>query len=312
MTRISLIALALSITACTASDEESMESMNSATTPVETTTDPMTTAEPGNLVDVATEAGDFNTLLAAVEAAGLTETLEDGGPFTVIAPTDAAFDGLPEGTVEALLEDIPALTDILLYHVVDGAVGSDVVVGESLVTTLNGIDFKVTVDGDVYLNDAMVTVTDIEASNGIIHVVDTVLIPPGSITDIAVSDPDNFSTLVAALTAADLATTLAGEGEFTVFAPTNAAFDALPAGVLDGLLADVPALTDILLYHVSGSKLPAADVLSQSTIMTLQGSSVEVSETDGQFSIDGAGFVITDIPAANGVIHVIDSVLIPN
>ncbi|MCO4747371.1 MAG: fasciclin domain-containing protein [Proteobacteria bacterium] len=290
--------LVLSLSACTEDAE--------VTDPV---VDPMEEG-PGSLIDVAEDAGDFTTLLAAVDAAGLTGTLSDEGPFTVLAPTDNAFSALPDGTVEALLADVPALTDILLYHVVNGEVPASAVVDASLVTTLNGVDFKVSVDGDVYINDAMVTVTDIEADNGIIHVIDTVLLPPPTITDIAVAD-DQFSTLVAALTAADLADTLAGEGPYTVFAPTNAAFDALPDGTVSGLLNDIPALTNILLYHVVASKEAAADVVSSNELTTAQGSGAMVSSDSAGVYIAGAKISITDIPARNGVIHVIDSVMIP-
>jgi transforming growth factor-beta-induced protein len=135
-----------------------------------------------DIVDTAIAAGDFTTLVAAVQAAGLEETLRGAGPFTVFAPTDDAFAALPEGTVEALLGDIPALTDILLYHVVAGAVPADTVVGLSTATTVQGSDVTIeVVEGNVILNgEVMVIATDIEASNGIIHVIDAVLLPPAA------------------------------------------------------------------------------------------------------------------------------------
>jgi uncharacterized surface protein with fasciclin (FAS1) repeats len=265
---------------------------------------------PGSLIDVAAEAGDFGTLLAAVDAAGLTPTLDEGGPFTIVAPTDAAFEALPEGMVEDLLADIPLLTDILLYHVVDGSVPSEDVVQASLVPTVLGPDFKVSVDGDVFINDAQVVMTDIEADNGIIHVLDAVLIPPASITGIAVADPQ-FSTLVTALTVADLADTLDGPGPFTVFAPTNAAFENLPPGALDALLDDIPVLTDVLLYHVTDSRFPASDVVNSSSFPTLQGTDAQIEVGEEGVIVAGVNVIVTDIPAANGVIHVIDGVMIP-
>jgi uncharacterized surface protein with fasciclin (FAS1) repeats len=134
--------------------------------------------ELGDIVDIAVEAGSFNTLVAAVQAADLVDTLKGEGPFTVFAPTDEAFAALPEGTVEALLEDIPALTDILLYHVVAGEVPASAVVGLESATTVGGGELAVTIEGDtVMIGDATVIATDIEASNGIIHVIDTVLLP---------------------------------------------------------------------------------------------------------------------------------------
>ena len=135
--------------------------------------------KPNTIVDVAAGNPDFSTLVAAVKAAGLVETLSGEGPFTVFAPTNEAFAKLPEGKVDSLLADIPTLKKILTYHVVAGKVMAADVVGLNNATTVQGDDVKIAVvDGKVQLNDsATVTATDIEASNGVIHVIDTVLIP---------------------------------------------------------------------------------------------------------------------------------------
>ena len=135
--------------------------------------------KPNTIVDVAAGNPDFSTLVAAVKAAGLVETLSGEGPFTVFAPTNEAFAKLPEGKVDSLLADIPTLKKILTYHVVAGKVMAADVVGLNSATTVQGDDVKIAVvDGKVKLNDsAMVTATDLEASNGVIHVIDTVLIP---------------------------------------------------------------------------------------------------------------------------------------
>ena len=490
-----------------------------------------------DIVDIAVADGRFTTLVAAVQAADLVDTLKSEGPFTVFAPTDDAFAALPEGTVESLLNDIPALTDVLLYHVVAGAVKAETVVGLESVTTVQGSDIKITVTDDgVFLNDTVkVIITDIEASNGVIHVIDAVLLPPpsgmeaemmeqemvdirvahfspdtpavdvfvngeaaieglefptitdwiqlpagsyniavapagagidaaaigpadfdlpageyitvaaigsleagtlapqvlveeysdidegsarvsvfhsiedapavdilangapiitnlaypgttgsndgffvldvpagtydlqvvpagatepvvldlpgttldantnyfvaavgtlaepgvalsatsmdmmmgdemmagNSIVDIAVAD-GRFTTLVTAVQAAGLAETLAGEGPFTVFAPTDDAFAALPEGTVESLLADIPALTDILLYHVVSGEVLAADVVGLEAATTLQGADIKITVTDeGVFLNDTVKVIITDIQASNGVIHVIDGVLLP-
>jgi uncharacterized surface protein with fasciclin (FAS1) repeats len=137
--------------------------------------------ETEDIVDIAVDDDRFETLVTALEAAGLDETLRGDGPFTVFAPTDDAFADLPAGTVEALLEDIPALTDILLYHVVSGEVMAAEVVSLDSVTTVQGQDVSIQVeDGNVYVSDALVIDTDIEASNGVIHVIDAVLTPTSS------------------------------------------------------------------------------------------------------------------------------------
>lgn len=280
-----------------------------------------------DIVDIAVADGRFETLVAAVTAAELVDTLKSEGPFTVFAPTDDAFAALPEGTVAALLEDIPALTDILLYHVVPGKVMAADVVGLEAATTAQGSDIAISLDGDnVKINDATVIITDIEASNGVIHVIDAVILPPADeadadmtmdseaatpdIVDIAVAD-GRFETLVAAVTAAELVDTLKSEGPFTVFAPTDDAFAALPEGTVAALLEDIPALTDILLYHVVPGKVMAADVVSLEAATTAQGSDIAISLDGDNVKINEATVIITDIEASNGVIHVIDAVILP-
>jgi uncharacterized surface protein with fasciclin (FAS1) repeats len=284
-------------------------------------------AELGTIVDIAVGAGDFNTLVAAVTAAGLAETLQGEGPFTVFAPTDAAFAALPEGTVEALLEDpAGALTDILLYHVVAGKVMSGDLSDGMTAETVQGAPITVGIaDGVVTINEATVVVADIEASNGVIHVIDAVILPPaeeeaaaeeapaelGTIVDIAVGAGD-FNTLVAAVTAAGLVETLQGEGPFTVFAPTDAAFAALPEGTVEALLEDpAGALTDILLYHVVAGKVMSGDLSDGMTAETVQGAPITVGIVDGVVTINEATVVAADIEASNGVIHVIDAVILP-
>lgn len=136
--------------------------------------------DPGTIVDVAVE-NEFQTLVAAVQAAGLVETLQGAGPFTVFAPTDEAFAKLPDGTVESLLlpENKDQLVAILTYHVVPGEVRSDQVVNLSKAATVQGAEIAITVEGgSVKINDATVILADVDASNGVIHVIDTVLLPP--------------------------------------------------------------------------------------------------------------------------------------
>ena len=289
--------------------------------------EPTATPEPEllDIVDTAVADGRFTTLVAAVQAAELVDTLKGEGPFTVFAPTDDAFAALPEGTLDSLLlpENKQALTDILLYHVVAGKVMAADVVGLSSATTVLGQDLAINVDmGNVYLNESVqVIITDIETSNGVIHVIDAVLLPPtdetaseaNTIVDVAVTD-GRFTTLVAAVQAAELVETLSGEGPFTVFAPTDDAFAALPAGTLDSLLLpeNKQALTDILLYHVVAGKVMAADVVGLTSAPTVLGADITIAVRDGNvFLNDTVQVIITDIETSNGVIHVIDAVLLP-
>ena len=264
-----------------------------------------------DIVDTAIDAGTFGTLVTAVQTAGLEAALRADGPLTVLAPTDDAFAALGEDTIAALLADPDGLAEILLYHVIDGAAPASVVSSLPSATTLNGQDILITVDGGVLINGvAMVVTPDILASNGIIHVLDTVLLPPTmDIVDTAI-DAGTFGTLVTAVQAAGLESALRAEGPLTVLAPTDAAFDALGAETISALLADPDTLADILLYHVIDGAVPASVVSTLSSATTLNGDDIYIS--DGSIYINGVAMVVTtDIQATNGIIHVLDTVLIP-
>ncbi|MGL4611657.1 MAG: fasciclin domain-containing protein [Trueperaceae bacterium] len=291
---------------------------------------------PETIADVAVATDDLSILVEALTQANLVETLEGEGPFTVFAPTNAAFEALLEElqvTKEALLarED---LADILTYHVVSGqALKADAVIASApgSVATVQGDNLSYAVEGEsVVLTDARgrkatVTSTDIEASNGVIHLMDNVVLPAeevveptNTIVDVALANPD-FSILVEALTAANLVDALKAEGPFTVFAPTNAAFEATLTALeitKEELLARED-LADILTYHVVSGKILSTDVTEPGTVATLH--TGELS-----YSLDDMGMVVltggqdttamvtqADIAADNGVIHAIDSVLLP-
>ncbi len=269
-------------------------------------------AEQKTIVETAVAAGDFGTLVAAVKAAGLAETLSGKGPFTVFAPTDAAFAKLPAGTVEALLANPEKLKSILLFHVVSGSVMAKDVTGLKSAPTILGQDLTVDASDGVKINGATVTAADIVCSNGVIHVIDTVLLPKNVVEIVAGND--DFSTLVAAITAAGLAETLSGDGPFTIFAPTNEAFAKLPAGTVEDLLKpeNKAKLAAILTYHVVPGKVMAADVAGLSKATTVQGGDVSIKSKRDTVTINGAKVTATDIVGSNGVIHVIDTVILPS
>jgi len=269
------------------------------------------TAEQSSIVQTAVKAGTFKTLVAAVEAAGLVEALEGKGPFTVFAPSDEAFAKLPEGTVDALLKNKDKLSSILLYHVVPGKVMAKDAMKVTSAKTLFGQDLPIEAGEGVTVGGAKVVKTDIECSNGVIHVIDTVMMPK-DIVGIAAGSAD-FSTLVAAVKAAGLVETLQGDGPFTVFAPTNAAFAKIPAATLADLLKpeNKAKLQAILTYHVVSGKVLAKDVVGLKTAKTVQGSDIDIKVKDGAVMVDGANVTATDIVALNGVIHVIDTVIMP-
>ncbi|MBX3426767.1 MAG: fasciclin domain-containing protein [Pirellulales bacterium] len=293
-----------------------------------TTAHHVATAAPATaptIVGAAAASKDFSTLVAAVKAAGLVETLSGDGPFTVFAPTDAAFGKLPKGTVAELLkpENRGKLTDILKYHVVAGNVPASEAVKLSAAKTVLGksLPLKV-VDGGLTVGGAKVVKADLACSNGVIHVIDSVLLPP---TDEAAAEPaakdivdtaigaEGFSTLVAAVKAAGLVDTLKGEGPFTVFAPTDAAFAKLPKETLAGLLKPEAKadLTKILTYHVVSGKVMAADVVKLKSAKTAAGGELAIAVGEEGVKVNDAKVIKTDIECANGVIHVIDAVLLP-
>jgi uncharacterized surface protein with fasciclin (FAS1) repeats len=271
-----------------------------------------------SVVDIIVNSADHDTLEAAVIAAELADDLSGPGPFTVFAPTDAAFAALPSGTIETLLTDpTGTLAQILLYHVVSGEALSATLSDGQTITTLLGEDITVTIGmNGVMINNATVVVADITATNGVVHVIDAVLLPPApqpttTVVDVIVNS-DVHNTLEAAVVAAGLVETLSGTGPFTVFAPTDNAFAALPAGTVETLLADpTGTLTQILLYHVVGAQALSTDLTNGQTVVTLQGQAVTVTiNAEGVF-INNAQVTVADIVTDNGVIHVIDAVLLP-
>ena len=350
-------------------------------------------SDKADLVDTAIAAGEFNTLVELVQAAGLEETLRGEGPFTVFAPTDEAFAAVPAETLDALANDPAALESVLLYHVVPGRLIRALISDGKEVTTAQGESVLFSfVDGVKKVNDATIIGRDVQASNGVIHVIDSVLLPPSmggataaaeeaagesaeatetmtdtvaaeateAMTDTVSADATeamtdtvaaeatetmtetvtteeaaadagseeamadmadivdtavaagSFNTLVAAVQAAGLVDALKGEGPFTVFAPTDDAFAALPEGTVDALLADPTGdLTQILLYHVVPGKVMAADLSDGMEAATLQGKSVTFTLGDGVAMVNDANIIATDIETSNGVIHVIDSVILP-
>ena len=274
-------------------------------------------APSNSIYDIVSNSTDHTTLKAAIDACALDGTLSGAGPFTLFAPTDAAFNLLPAGTVTALLADIPQLTDILKHHVVGDSVLSTMLTNNLVVPTLNG-NVTVTIsNAGVFIESgngtiAQVIGADIVADNGVVHVIDAVLLPapPNSIYDI-VSNSTDHTTLKVAIDACVLDGVLSGAGPFTLFAPTDAAFNLLPAGTVTALLNDIPQLTDILKHHVVGASVMSSMLSNNQVVTTLLGTDVTVTISGGNVYIDNAMVTIADIVADNGVVHVIDAVLIP-
>ena len=325
-----------------------------------------------NIIENAVNSADHTTLVAALQAADLVDWLQGDGPFTVFAPVNAAFDALPEGTVDELLmpENAEALHEVLTCHVVGASAMSDAIGqmiadgdGVHMVETLGGCMLELRrADDMITLTDetggtATVTIADVVQSNGVIHVIDAVMLPGGdaameagmpmetgmdagsnpmvggaamsaqmNIVENAANSADH-TTLVAALQAAGLVETLEGDGPFTVFAPTNAAFDALPEGTVDTLLMEEnrEALNRILTSHVVAGNISAADLRSMARASPdgfYHFDAVSGAALSAQVQPSGAVFIfdesenayrvsIADVKQSNGVIHVVDGVLLP-
>ncbi len=270
-----------------------------------------------DIVETAVAAGQFETLAAALTEAELVETLQGDGPFTVFAPTDAAFAKLGNKTIQSLLREpgTPTLSGILTYHVIAGEFTAADLARMPAINTVNGQRVELTFDGGkLKADEASIVKADIRTTNGIIHVVDTVITPEDASIAKTASEAGSFQTLLAAAEAAGLADALAtGEGPFTVFAPTDAAFGALGADTIESLLqpANRGKLARILQYHVVPGRVYASDVLGGASAGTLANETVRVGLDSGSLRVNDANIVATDIEASNGVIHVIDSVLLP-
>ena len=283
--------------------------------------------ETNTIVDVAVN-NNLSSLVAAVTKADLADTLSGSGPFTVFAPTNAAFQALLDSNANwSSIDDIPVetLRSVLLFHVLNGTVASGDL-SDTYVSTLStgpndeAISLQVEVTGGVEFNgDANPVVVDVNASNGIVHVIDKVMLPPNVVT-LALNNA-GFTSLVAALTdsrhTTDFVAVLSGAGPFTVFAPTNAAFQALLDSNTEwNSVADIPVATleVVLLYHVVNEANVQSGQLSNGDVTTL-GGTITIDLTTGAQIITSSdqtvNIIITDVQGSNGVIHAVDSVLLP-
>lgn len=260
---------------------------------------------PADIVDTAVAAGTFTQLAAALGKAGLVDALKGKGPFTVFAPTDDAFDAFEAenpGVLAGLSKD--ELAGVLKYHVVAAKALAADLKDEQVLLTLSGSPVLVDTTGGVKVADAKVTAADVVASNGVIHVIDKIILPPADDIVATAVAAGTFTKLAGALTAADLVKTLQGPGPFTVFAPTDAAF---------AKLASVPsgdALKDVLLYHVVSGAVGSGDLKAGKVSTLLEGKSVTVALSGG-VKINDANATAANIITKNGVIHVVDTVLVP-
>ncbi len=263
-----------------------------------------------NIVELASATPTLSTLVTAIGAANLGTTLSGAGPFTVFAPVNSAFEAVPADVLARLLEtgNVDILSKVLRYHVVPGRIlAADLTEGQT-VTTVEGTTLRITLAGGAKVNNANITATDIQATNGVVHLIDGVLTESLDIVDVATIR--GFSSLVGAVASAGLVDAVRGNGAgdgITVFAPTNAAFTAL------GTLPSNPELSEVLTYHVVAGRALAASLTDNQQLTTLQGGTVRFRTSPARLEgiANTVNITTTDIVAKNGVIHVIDAVLLP-
>jgi len=273
-----------------------------------------------NIPGLATKLG-ATELVRLVTEAGLAETLSGPGPFTVFGPTNAAFAKLPKAVLEKLSKDKKLLADVLKYHVVSGSVYSSQLSDNLQATSLlmlpdgKAADIRINIynDGKLITADGSpVVLPNQNATNGVIHVVDRVMFPipttsiPGEVTM-----RKEFSTLLAAVKAAGLVETLSGDGPFTLFAPTDEAFAKIPKDVLDKLLANKTALADVLTYHVISGAFWSSSLSNGMMPTTVEGKTLTIKIDSAGVMVNDAKVEEADVAVTNGVIHVIDTVLLP-
>lgn len=348
--RLALVAmattLALAGAACTSDD---------AAEPVETATDgpsgPACGAVPGTgpgsfdglaSEPVATAAGNsklLTTLATSVVEADLAETLNGEGPFTVFAPANSAFGRIPAQEFDELLANKEALTDVLTYHVVAGEYSPEELVEAGSVESVEGQSLTIAEGpGDTFTVDgAKVLCGNIPVANGVVYVIDEVLLPDSVATPVsgpvgplcaaipadavasladqpvatAAAGVEQLATLSTAVEAAGVTGTLNGDGPFIVVAPVEDAFAAVPADTLSGLLEDPEALANILTYHVIAGEQTARELVAEGEVETAQGSDLEFAKDGQSFTVNGANVLCGPIQVANGQVYLIDEVLIP-
>lgn len=266
-------------------------------------------------VEMLAGNANFSTLVDLVTKAGLVPAL-NGGTFTIFAPTNDAFNKVPQDTMTALGNDVNALTNVLKYHVVQGSVMSSAAMNELQVATLNGQKARFNIykhNNAVTIQGAKITDFDMMASNGVIHVLSNVMMPPMGDIVAMVSSSKNFSMLLNFVSQAGLASALKGDN-LTLFAPSNAAFGKVPANVVSQITQNVTLLTDILAYHVVPHTEYSAGLYNREHLKTIDAhhDMIAIHATQAGVRVNNNGNVVkADIGVTNGVVHEIDHVLIP-
>jgi len=270
-----------------------------------------------NIVELAQATPDLSTLVTALTAADLTGTLAGIGPFTVFAPTNEAFAKIDTKALTDLLANKKELVKVLEYHVLAANFSMRELMAVKIASTIEGETVKVSDGATITVGNANVLQADVLATNGFVHIIDSVLNVPSlpplplcclNIVELAESQPD-LSTLVAALVAGKLTDTLSGTGPFTVFAPTNEAFAKIPAADLQKLLANIKELDTVLEYHVLSGTFKMQELMAAKSIATLEGAEVTISAKGSVIKVNDAQVVTADVAATNGIVHLIDTVL---
>lgn len=350
--RLALVAMALTVAlagaACSSDDEAADTTQPDSAAPSGPACGAVPGTGPGSFdglasEPVATAAGNstlLTTLATAVTEADLVETLNGEGPFTVFAPANSAFGKIPFNDLDALMADKEALTDVLTYHVVAGDYSPEQLIEAGSVETVEGQSLTIAeASGDTFTVDgAKVLCGNIPVANGVVYVIDEVLLPDSVATPVsgpvgplcqaipadavasladqpvatAASNVAQLATLTTAVQEAGVAGTLNGEGPFIVFAPVEDAFAAIPSETLTGLLEDPEALANILTYHVVAGEQTSQQLIEEGTVETVQGGELEIAADGQSLTVNGADVLCGPISVSNGQVYLIDEVLLPS
>jgi len=265
-----------------------------------------------DILSLLRETEELSDLSRKVESSGLDVLLSGPGPFTLFAPINGAFAKLPPATGEKLSADASYSQRVLLYHIVSGKMTSQVIVQKPEIDTLLGQSLAIDSRGGVRVDGSTIVVKDIQASNGIIHVIDSVIFPREE-PDIAqvMRNTGILDMAVSAFEETAVVDALQGEGPITIFVPSDVAFARIPCETMEALMSDPEWLSEVLLYHISKGLFTTGDLILENEVRSLQGEIIEVKVTESGLGIQDTLIIVGDIEARNGIIHIIDHVMFP-
>ena len=266
-----------------------------------------------DILSILQDAEEFSSFTEMIHVVGLDNLISGPGTFTLFAPVDSAFLKLPDNTAEDLSNNLPFMRRVLLFHIVPGSLCSQVIVQNPELETLLGQSLAIDSRGGIRVDGSTILVRDIHASNGTIHVIDSVIFPHEE-PDIAqvMRNTGILDVAMSAFEETSIVDVLKGEGPITVFVPSDVAFARIPCETMEALISDPEWLREVLLYHISEGLFATQDLILENEVKSLQGEIIEAKATESGLGIQDTLIIVGDIGARNGIIHIIDHVMFPH